>query len=118
MLQIILPLLNLASKSDRIHGNCIIYSVTGRVSMHEPNLQTIPRDFESEISNCVISARMAFVPAEGNIILTADYCQLELRILAHFSQDPILCKILKQEGDVFKTMASLMYKTAENLVWK
>ncbi|XP_031783753.1 DNA polymerase theta isoform X2 [Nasonia vitripennis] len=114
--KIVFPLLQLERKNNRIHGNCITYTVTGRVSMHEPNLQTIPRDFKSDISGCILSVRMAFVPASGNIMLSADFCQLELRILAHFSQDPVLCKLLHGKGDIFKSIAARLNKTTEEQV--
>ncbi|XP_029175852.1 DNA polymerase theta [Nylanderia fulva] len=104
--KIIQPLLHLAQKDPRIHGNCITCTVTGRVSMHEPNLQNVPKDFGFSDNNFVLSVRMAFVPALGNIMLSADYCQLELRLLTHFSQDSILCEILKQPGDIFKNIAA------------
>ncbi|XP_011500903.1 PREDICTED: DNA polymerase theta-like [Ceratosolen solmsi marchali] len=114
--KIIFPMLQVETKNNRVHGNCITYTSTGRVSMHEPNLQTIPRDFESEISNCVLSCRMAFVPDTGNVMLSADFCQLELRILAHYSQDPVLCKLLHEKGDIFKSIAARLNKTSENKV--
>ncbi|KAJ8675482.1 hypothetical protein QAD02_011268 [Eretmocerus hayati] len=114
--KIIFPLLHLDKNNGRIHGNCITYTVTGRVSMHEPNLQTIPRDFTSEISGCIFSARMAFVPEVGNVMLSADFCQLELRILTHFSRDPVLTKLMHEEGDIFRNIAARMNKVAEEEV--
>lgn len=74
--------------------------------MHEPNLQNVPKDFSFSDNNFVLSVRMVFVPALGNIMLSADYCQLELRLLTHFSQDSILCEIMKQPGDIFKSIAA------------
>uniref|UniRef100_A0ABD2WL81 DNA-directed DNA polymerase n=1 Tax=Trichogramma kaykai TaxID=54128 RepID=A0ABD2WL81_9HYME len=115
--KIIFPLLQLEKKNGRIHGQCITYTVTGRISMHEPNLQTIPRDFKSEISGYVLSPRMAFIPSEGNIMLSADFCQLELRILAHFSKDPVLCELMLQKnGDIFKNIAARLNNVAEEMV--
>ncbi|XP_058794541.1 DNA polymerase theta [Phymastichus coffea] len=111
--KIVYPLLQLEKKNKRIHGNCITYTVTGRVSMHEPNLQTIPRDFTSEISGCILSVRMAFVPVDSNVMLSADFCQLELRILAHFSNDPVLCKLLQGRGDIFKNIAARLHGIME-----
>lgn len=85
--------------------------------MHEPNLQNVPRDFNSQDDNFVISVRMAFIPIVGNVMISADYCQLELRILAHFSKEPSLCRILKKEGDVFKNIAARWYNIAEENVF-
>lgn len=84
--------------------------------MHEPNLQNVPKDFNSEDNSFVISVRMAFIPFEGNVLLSADYCQLELRILAHFSKDPILCNILSKEGDIFKNIAAAWNNISEDKV--
>ncbi|XP_044010406.1 DNA polymerase theta [Aphidius gifuensis] len=111
-IKMVCPLLNLAEKNSRIHGNCLTNTVTGRVSMHEPNLQNVPRDFNSADDTFVISVRMAFVPAIGNIMLSADYCQLELRILAHLSKEPILCRVFKKPGDVFKNISAHWYNCA------
>ncbi|XP_043257568.1 DNA polymerase theta [Colletes gigas] len=114
--KIVYPILNLAQHSSRIHGNCVTCTLTGRVSMHEPNLQNVPKDFNSEDNSFMISVRMAFVPAIGNIILSADYCQLELRILAHFSKDAILCDIMRKPGDIFKSIAAKWNHTSEDQV--
>lgn len=110
------PLLNLVQGDSRVCGNCITCTVTGRVSMHEPNLQNVPKDFSFADNNLVVSVRMAFVPALGNIMLSADYCQLELRLLTHFSQDSVLCKIMKQPGDIFKNIAAKWNNVAEEQV--
>lgn len=106
----------MSQDDPRIHGNCITCTVTGRVSMFEPNLQNVPKDFSCGDDNFVISVRMAFVPALGNIILSADYCQLELRLLTHFSQDSVLCEIMKQEGDIFKSIAAKWNNVTEEEV--
>lgn len=86
--------------------------------MHEPNLQNVPRDFNSEDHSFAISVRMAFVPAIGNIMLSADYCQLELRILAHFSKDATLCDIMRKPGDIFKNIAANWNHVSEDKVCK
>ena len=62
---------------------------------------------EPSQSSSIISLRNALVPGEGNLYLSADYSQLELRILAHLSQDSILMDTLKiVDGDVFKGLAA------------
>ncbi|XP_012271353.1 DNA polymerase theta [Orussus abietinus] len=114
--KMVLPLISLAQDGSRVHGICVTNTATGRVSMHEPNLQNVPRDFSSEDNSFVISVRMAFVPSMGNVMLSADYCQLELRILAHFSKDPVLCYIMQKDGDVFKSIAAQWnHVTEENV---
>ncbi|XP_054015016.1 DNA polymerase theta [Hylaeus anthracinus] len=114
--KIIYPILYLAQHSSRIHSNCVTCTLTGRVSMHEPNLQNVPKDFTSEDNSFIISVRMAFVPAIGNIMLSADYRQLELRILAHFSKDAILCDIMRKPGDIFKNIAAKWNQVSEDQV--
>lgn len=94
---------------DRIHGCYITHTATGRISMHEPNLQNVNKDFDICIStkeNVNISCRDAFEAPEGFKLVSADYCQLELRILTHFSQDTLLRRILNEPGDVFKMIAA------------
>lgn len=108
-----------ALKTDRIHGCCVTHSATGRISMHEPNIQNIPRNFDIiKMDKTVVplSARASFIPSDGKIFLSADYCQLELRLLAHLSQDSILCKIMRKDGDVFKSIAARLNKIRENQV--
>lgn len=110
-------MLNLSQEDSRIHGNCVTYTVTGRVSMQEPNLQNIPKDFCFKDNNLVVSVRKAFVPALGNVMLSADYCQLELRLLTHFSQDMVLCEIMKQQGDIFRSIAAKWNNVTEEEVF-
>ncbi|XP_034941066.1 DNA polymerase theta [Chelonus insularis] len=114
--KVVCPLLSACERSSRIHGNCFTNTVTGRVSMYDPNLQNIPRDFEVADNSFTISIRMAFVPAPRNVLLSADYCQLELRILAHYSKEPTLMSILKKPGDVFKNIAAQWHNTSESQV--
>ncbi|EZA60981.1 DNA polymerase theta [Ooceraea biroi] len=112
--KMIYPLLKSAQEEPRIRGNCITCTVTGRVSMHEPNLQNVPKDFSFD--NLVVSVRRMFVPALGNIMLSADYCQLELRLLTHFSLDSVLCEIMKRPGDIFKSIAAKWNNVTEEKV--
>ncbi|XP_071114847.1 DNA polymerase theta-like [Haliotis cracherodii] len=135
----------------RIFGECQLRTSTGRVSMSEPNLQNIPKDFEIAMPDLIgesppanaanmptlrprggnsklrqvlgvnrqvarvtdaaqtvsvaVSMRHAFVPFKGGVLLAADYSQLELRIIAHLSQDRKLMAVLNKDGDVFKLIA-------------
>lgn len=72
--------------------------------MFDPDIQHIPRDFY--IDEQLFSLRSAFVASPGNVFVTADYSQLELRILAHFSKDPVLIPLLRKGDDVFKNIAA------------
>lgn len=77
---------------------------TGRLSSSNPNLQNIPIRTERgrEIRNI-------FVASAGNILLDADYAQIELRILAHLSQDPELLAAFQQELDVHSVTAASLF---------
>lgn len=116
--KVIYPIMRVL-KNGRIHGSCVTHTSTGRISMHEPNLQSIPRNFDitkCDKSTLLLSTRSAFIPSEGKIFLSADYCQLELRLLAHFSQDPVLMKIFRKEGDVFQAIAAKLNDVPEDFV--
>ncbi|CAG9838530.1 unnamed protein product [Diabrotica balteata] len=109
-----------AVQNDRIHGRYITHTATGRITMHEPNLQNIPKDFQVvnplTKENVDISCRKAFDAPVDYMLLSADYCQLELRLLTHFSQDKLLCKIMGEPGDVFRTVAAKWNKITEEEV--
>jgi DNA polymerase-1 len=80
-------------------------AATGRLSSSDPNLQNIPirTDAGREI-------RSAFVPGEpGWKLLFADYSQIELRVLAHFSRDPILCEAFDRDEDVHARVAAEVF---------
>lgn len=74
-LQTLYPLLAPGQTSERMFTSSVIHTATGRISMHEPNLQNIPRDFEIVIDETKaevpisISMRSAFVPGQGKMIL-------------------------------------------------
>jgi DNA polymerase-1 len=111
------PLLQQAQKDQ--HNRPIIYTrfrqtgtVTGRLSSFSPNLQNIPVRTEEgrEI-------RKAFVPKdEGWLLLSADYSQIELRILAHISQDPELRRAFAEGIDIHTRTASLIFGVFPQLV--
>ena len=85
---------------------------TGRLSSSEPNLQNIP--IKTEMGHLV---RKAFVPRKREHgkgkILSADYSQIELRILAHFSEDPSLIKAFEEDRDIHAFTATLLYGVKE-----
>ena len=122
-------------ESFRIHANIQIHTATGRVSVSDPNLQMVPKKFDisfkttSSIASPLVSdsqyleaynsssnedlagiyssvsMRNVFQPFPGAVFLSADYSQLELRILAHMSGDKKLQQFLNSNGDVFKMIA-------------
>ena len=84
-------------------------TATGRLSSSDPNLQNIP--IKTELGREI---RKAFVArGKGRRILSADYSQIELRLLAHFSDDPALLKAFREDADIHRFTASLLYNTAE-----
>lgn len=104
-----------------------MFTCTGRISMHEPNLQNVPRTFSipceylmvhSAVSDEVVefNCRNIFKSAPGYVIVSADYCQLEMRILTHFSQDQVLMKIMNSDMDVFKAIAASWSHVCEDEV--
>ncbi|KRX50806.1 DNA polymerase theta, partial [Trichinella murrelli] len=96
------------STQERIIGKYDWYTATGRLIMHEPNLQIVPKFLEIPNGNSTLHIREIFVASEGCTLLSADFSQLELRILAHLSNDSKLIKILKEKIDVFIEIAAKM----------
>ena len=79
-------------------------AATGRLSSSDPNLQNIPirTDAGREI-------RKGFVAPEGALLLTADYSQIELRILAHFSDDEVFVRAFREGKDVHRATAAVIF---------
>ncbi len=98
-----LPLL--ADAQHRVHTTFnAVGTSTGRLSSTNPNLQNIP--IRTELGREI---RAAFVPAEGNVLLSADYSQIELRLMAHFSEDPLLMKAYRENIDIHTLTASEVF---------
>ena len=87
-------------------------AATGRLSSSDPNLQNIP--IRSEMGRRI---RRAFVADKGNKIISADYSQLELRLLAHITQDPVMLEAFQKGEDIHARTARLVFgaKTNEEL---
>ncbi|MGH2774410.1 MAG: DNA polymerase I [Actinomycetota bacterium] len=75
-------------------------AATGRLSSTNPNLMNIP--IRSELGAQI---RRAFVPQEGHSILSVDYSQIELRVMAHLSEDPILVEVFNTDEDIHTATA-------------
>ena len=86
-------------------------AATGRLSSSDPNLQNIP--IRTELGRQI---RRAFLPEEGWRLLSADYSQIELRVLAHFTNDPALVDAFARGEDVHATTASAVYGVALDAV--
>ena len=87
-------------------------AATGRLSSSDPNLQNIP--IRSEMGRRI---RRAFVAEKGNKIVSADYSQLELRLLAHITQDPVMLEAFQKGEDIHARTARLVFgaRTDEEL---
>ncbi|KAL1210307.1 Helicase and polymerase-containing protein TEBICHI [Cardamine amara subsp. amara] len=120
----------LSTQRYTLHGRWLQTSTaTGRLSIEEPNLQSVEHEVEfildkhgkelnSDVDRCKINARDLFVPTQENwLLLTADYSQIELRLMAHFSRDSSLIAQLSQsKGDVFMMIAAKWTGKAEDSV--
>ena len=94
-----------ADSDGRIHTNFMqTGTATGRLSSKDPNLQNIP--VRSEEGRRI---RTAFTAEKGTVLISADYAQIELVVLAHLSGDKNLCDAFNNNVDVHKSTASLIY---------
>ncbi len=104
---------DLIAEDGRVHG-CLNQTVaaTGRLSSTDPNLQNIP--IRTELGRQI---RKAFVPESGCKFISADYSQLELRILADITQDEVMLEAFKNNEDIHGKTAELIFgaKTDEEL---
>ncbi|MBI2177280.1 MAG: DNA polymerase I [Candidatus Tectomicrobia bacterium] len=92
-------------KTGRIHTDFNqTVAATGRLSSSNPNLQNIP--IRTDLGRGI---RRAFLPEKGWLLLSADYSQIELRVLAHFTGDPGLVKAFERGEDIHATTAAAVY---------
>ena len=98
-----LPLL--ADRDGRVHTTFNqVGTSTGRLSSTNPNLQNIP--IRTELGREI---RAAFIAAPGRVLLSADYSQIELRLMAHLSDDPLLVRAFKNNEDIHTLTASEVF---------
>lgn len=100
-------LANYIGEDGRIHSNFNqTITATGRISSTEPNLQNIP--VRMELGRLI---RKVFIPEDGYVFIDADYSQIELRVLAHFSQDERLIQAYQEAKDIHRITASQVFHT-------
>jgi DNA polymerase-1 len=96
----------LADAQGRIHTTFNqVGTATGRLSSTNPNLQNIP--IRTAVGREI---RAAFVAAQGNLLMSADYSQIELRLMAHFSQDPLLLDAYRTGKDIHTLTAAEVFE--------
>lgn len=102
-------------RTGRVHTSYAqAVAVTGRLSSNNPNLQNIP--IRTERGREI---RKAFIPrSEGRVLLSADYSQIELRIVAAISGDPNMCEAFRQHKDIHTATAAKVYGVPEDQVTK
>jgi DNA polymerase I len=100
-------------KTGRVHTSYNqTVAATGRLSSSDPNLQNIP--IRTEIGRQI---RKAFVPVDNNqILIDADYSQIELRVMAHLSRDKALTKAFEAGADIHRSTAARVFKVEEEEV--
>jgi len=99
-------------KTGRIHATFLqTGAATGRLSSSNPNLQNIP--VRTEIGRQI---RSAFVAEPDHVLLSCDYSQVELRILAHLSQDPGLLEAFEKDMDIHTAVAAQVFNTEPSQV--
>jgi DNA polymerase-1 len=100
------------AKTGRVHTSYHqAVAVTGRLSSSDPNLQNIPiRTAEGR------RIRQAFVAPKGQVLLSADYSQIELRIMAHLSGDAGLARAFAEDGDIHRATAAEVFEVAHDAV--
>ncbi len=105
---------NWVDPQDRVHTKLNqTVAATGRLSSTDPNLQNIP-----VVGEWGRRIRQAFIVEEGSLLLTADYNQIELRILAHLSGDPALINAFKTGEDIHLKTASEIFSLPKEVITK
>jgi DNA polymerase-1 len=93
--------------AGRVHDVAQATAVTGRLASSDPNLQNIPvRTAEGR------RIREAFIASPGHTLVSADYSQIELRIMAHLSEDPALLKAFHEGTDIHRATAGEIFSVS------
>lgn len=103
------PFMRLSSSGERVYTHFLhTGTATGRLSSNSPNLQNIPArgNLARDVRNC-------FVAQDENMLISLDYSQIELRLLAHFSADPALIAAFKADEDIHARTAISIFGDSE-----
>ncbi|HUS29482.1 MAG TPA: DNA polymerase I, partial [Kofleriaceae bacterium] len=101
-----------SARTGRVHTKFNqVVAETGRISSQDPNLQNIP--IRSDLG---MQIRKGFIAAPGKVLIAADYSQIELRILAHLSGDPVLSSAFRDRVDVHTQTAAEVFSVAREEV--
>ena len=96
---------HISARDGRVHTTYQqAVTATGRLSSSDPNLQNIPAQEDGRW------IRRAFVAPEGHRLISADYSQIELRVMAHMSQDPGMCTAFRENRDIHTATAAELFK--------
>lgn len=107
-------ILDRCDSDGRVRGDFNLHgTATGRTSCSNPNLQNIP-----DASHVGYDIRKGFLAEDGYVMLEADFSQLELRVAALFSQDPVLLDVYRQGGDIHQEVALLLWNKPKDQVTK
>ena len=101
-----MPLRDASAASPDRRIRCVLHTTaapTGRMATMSPNLQAVPH------AAFGFNIRACFAPNQGSLMVSIDYSQIELRVVAHLSRDPLLCTALRSNGDVLTDVASRLF---------
>lgn len=107
-----LNLIKLVDSNNKLHTTYNLTGVsTGRLSSKNPNLQNIPNK-----TNLGRDIRRAFVAEKDNVLVSLDYSQIELRLMAHFSKDKNMIDAFRDNLDIHKYTASKIFNKGEDMI--
>lgn len=109
----VVGLLDRTDADGRVRGDFNFGTATGRTSCSNPNLQNIP-----DASHVGFDIRKAYIPADGYVLMEADYSQLELRVAGLFSQDRVLIDAYKAGADIHQEVALMLWNKPKSEITK
>lgn len=112
-------ILALVDKNERVHTEFKQNKKTGRLSSNNPNLQNIPnKKEEDEYAKDLPAIRKAFIAKPGYKIVSIDYSQVELRIMAHLANEETWIQAFNEDSDIHRATAAAMFKIPADKVTK